>query len=293
MKKFLIVFLLALVPASLAFAETASIGIGASGSDVTNLQTILKADVSVYPEGIVTGYYGSLTANAVKRLQAKYGLPQTGVFDSNIRPIIFPINRILTVVSPNGGETWQAGTSQTVAWNVASTLPPPLPLMGVSAQGTGTVSPAARATTPATSPYSPDWYEGRPSYPIRYFYNTLIISLVRDSNPSFVRILGRAGIDELKANVFAPVNVPEGNDYRIKISSDFPCANRACPMLFPDYGGFSDTSDETFTITGGGTVPPPSDTNIAELKRRIIALETIVQNLTQEIAAMKTIIMSL
>jgi len=45
---------------------------GDSGTDVTNLQTVLKSDSSVYPEGIVSGYFGVLTKAAVARFQDKY-----------------------------------------------------------------------------------------------------------------------------------------------------------------------------------------------------------------------------
>ena len=38
---------------------------GERNSDVTSLQQFLAADVSVYPEGLVTGYFGSLTRAAV------------------------------------------------------------------------------------------------------------------------------------------------------------------------------------------------------------------------------------
>ena len=51
---------------------------GDSGADVSALQTFLAADVSVYPEGLVTGYYGSLTTAAVQRYQCKYGIVCTG-----------------------------------------------------------------------------------------------------------------------------------------------------------------------------------------------------------------------
>lgn len=34
----------------------------------------------IYPEKLITGYYGPLTVQAVKRYQAKYNLPQTGYF---------------------------------------------------------------------------------------------------------------------------------------------------------------------------------------------------------------------
>lgn len=51
---------------------------GMTGADVSNLQSWLAQDSSVYPEGKVTGYYGSLTEAAVKRYQAKNGISQTG-----------------------------------------------------------------------------------------------------------------------------------------------------------------------------------------------------------------------
>jgi peptidoglycan hydrolase-like protein with peptidoglycan-binding domain len=51
---------------------------GASGEDVKLLQEILAADPNVYPEGLVTGYFGKLTAKAIKRFQEKNGLEQVG-----------------------------------------------------------------------------------------------------------------------------------------------------------------------------------------------------------------------
>jgi len=51
---------------------------GASGDNVKLLQTILASDSDVYPEGIISGYFGKLTANAVRHFQKKYGLDQVG-----------------------------------------------------------------------------------------------------------------------------------------------------------------------------------------------------------------------
>lgn len=52
---------------------------GLSGDDVKLLQTLLSADLSVYPEGLVTGFFGRKTAEAVKRFQKKNGLPIVGI----------------------------------------------------------------------------------------------------------------------------------------------------------------------------------------------------------------------
>ena len=55
---------------------------GMQGSDVRTFQTLLAKDPSIYPEGIISGYFGPLTRAAVKRLQARHGLPQTGRADA-------------------------------------------------------------------------------------------------------------------------------------------------------------------------------------------------------------------
>lgn len=52
---------------------------GATGEQVRLLQQLLASDPALYPEGLVTGYYGPATAEAVKRLQSKLKLEQVGV----------------------------------------------------------------------------------------------------------------------------------------------------------------------------------------------------------------------
>lgn len=51
---------------------------GSSGDQVAILQALLAADPSIYPEGTVSGFFGKLTAQAVKRFQKKHGLEQVG-----------------------------------------------------------------------------------------------------------------------------------------------------------------------------------------------------------------------
>ncbi len=66
---------------SQAFAYTpltSTLDFGSSGSNVTNLQVYLKDNASFYPEGLVTGYFGSLTRSAVQRFQAFYGIVSSG-----------------------------------------------------------------------------------------------------------------------------------------------------------------------------------------------------------------------
>lgn len=54
---------------------------GMTGEQVKLLQTTLAGDASIYPEKLVTGYYGKLTREAVKRFQKKHGLRIDGKFD--------------------------------------------------------------------------------------------------------------------------------------------------------------------------------------------------------------------
>ena len=55
------------------------LGIGDTGNDVRNLQIFLASNSLVYPQGLVTGYYGSLTANAVAQFQISQDISPVGV----------------------------------------------------------------------------------------------------------------------------------------------------------------------------------------------------------------------
>ncbi len=51
---------------------------GNSGADVSSLQTFLAKDPTIYPQGLVTGYFGSLTKSAVSNFQARNGIATVG-----------------------------------------------------------------------------------------------------------------------------------------------------------------------------------------------------------------------
>ncbi|MEK7576530.1 MAG: peptidoglycan-binding domain-containing protein [Patescibacteria group bacterium] len=66
---------------------------GDNGDNVRTLQIALSADASVYPEGLITGYFGPLTAKAVKRFQKKHNLENEGQVGEKTRE---KINKLLT-----------------------------------------------------------------------------------------------------------------------------------------------------------------------------------------------------
>ncbi|MFH0859479.1 MAG: peptidoglycan-binding protein [Patescibacteria group bacterium] len=74
---------------------------GMTGEDVKLLQEILATDPDIYPEGLVTGYFGNLTKNAVKRFQKIAGLEQVG----NVGPkTVAKINELLTEGAGKSGK---------------------------------------------------------------------------------------------------------------------------------------------------------------------------------------------
>ncbi len=58
---------------------------GVRNQDVTNLQELLKGLPNIYPEGLVTGFYGELTEKAVSRFQAHYDISPIGMVGPETR----------------------------------------------------------------------------------------------------------------------------------------------------------------------------------------------------------------
>ena len=73
-----LLLILAIVPSIVSAALTRELQFGSRGADVSELQTFLAEDITVYPQGRVTGYFGPLTVAAVRRFQAKNGISQVG-----------------------------------------------------------------------------------------------------------------------------------------------------------------------------------------------------------------------
>lgn len=98
---------------------------GVSGEDVKLLQQILATDPEIYPEKKITGYFGSMTAKAVKKFQKKACLEEVG----SIGPKT--LKRINELLKEGAGESGKVPPGLLIAPGIRKKLcgitPQPLP----------------------------------------------------------------------------------------------------------------------------------------------------------------------
>ncbi len=284
---------------------------GMTSTTIKDVQTVLKTDPTIYI-GPVTGYYGSATENAVKKIQIKYGLPQTGVLDEATQRVIFPYDtRIdLGVVAPNGGEVWKTGDMVKILWKAtfgpgATCVPPPSCLYSeprcLPAEPVGgwcpSIMPATNAgatsgSTAAGSAYVTSDPVSRPS--IVPFFPRATVTLTRDSDPSFVRNIGTVNLYESAMAWSVPRGIPEAKDYRVRIAvgGDTPCLYRAeaeakaagraldanlvypCPMMDTMMG--ASTSGASAMYYGAYSSSDSSDNTFAILTGNVVPDDRLV-----------------
>jgi len=122
---------------------------GMSGDDVKRLQEILSTDPEVYPEKLVTGFFGPATERAVKRLQKLMGVEQVG----NVGPKT--LSKLNEILQGGAGESGKVPPGLLIAPGIRKKLgfaPQPLPGQvlppGIGKKlGTST----AATTTPGTT----------------------------------------------------------------------------------------------------------------------------------------------
>lgn len=61
---------------------------GMKDDDIKKIQELLATDPTVYPGGIVSGYYGPMTKEAIKRFQERHGLVMTGQVDEETKRLM-------------------------------------------------------------------------------------------------------------------------------------------------------------------------------------------------------------
>ncbi len=64
------------------------VSLGGENDSITLLQRVLASDSTIYPEAMVTGYFGTLTENALLRFQQVWNLEETGTFTDETRYVL-------------------------------------------------------------------------------------------------------------------------------------------------------------------------------------------------------------
>ena len=70
-----------------------SLKLGSQGDAVKVLQLQLSKIPNIYPEGLISGYFGTLTAKAVRKLQAQNNLEQVGFVGPRTRELLSRISK--------------------------------------------------------------------------------------------------------------------------------------------------------------------------------------------------------
>jgi hypothetical protein len=243
----------------------AQMTIGQKGEEVLNLQKILKEFPEIYPEGYVTGYYGPLTQNAVKRLQAKCNLPETGIVDEATLKCIFPKVKI-QVIFPNGGEVLDRNQIQTIRWRVE--------------------------IEPAIEPYlkeKPFWKKAS----IDLLRKVPGFCIMEPCPPQLVFVKHIATVDLFDTAYSWKItpDIPNSSDYVIRISTGLRIlpliegkTEIKIPSIVPPYWEWNAAeSDGTFTIIGEVQEKPDFSEIIKILKEISKNLEKISEDLKRAI----------
>jgi peptidoglycan hydrolase-like protein with peptidoglycan-binding domain len=302
-------------PSASAKIFNATLRQGVSNPDVSTLQTMLKTDSSVYPAGLVTGYFGPATEAAVKKIQKKYGLSQTGIVDEATQAVLYPnpytTDISIAIMQPNGGELWSAGNAVQILWKSTVSpivaVPMPVPMMnGGSGTSAGAVTGSDGAVSrgldinPIGTTGTNTMIKPAPSIMPPPFFNYASIDLTRDSDPSYLHHIGSVNLYESQYSWRIPKSVPEASDYRVRISvgKNVPCMYTndvqmmktgisaptsisrpicASPMIASSFA--SDASDNVFSIKGG------TDPNIiGEIKSQIAQINIMIAKMSAQIA---------
>lgn len=121
---------------------TKALARGASGEEVEELQEFLKTFPEIYPEGLVTGYFGPLTEAAVKRFQEKNKIESVGIVGPKT------LSKLNELVTEGAGESGKIPPGLLRApgleGRIATATPSPLP--------SPSITPPPLAPTPPAKP---------------------------------------------------------------------------------------------------------------------------------------------
>ena len=256
---------------------------GKNSPEVKILQEILSQDEEIYPQKLNTGYFGSLTKEAIRNMQKKLGLPQTGVVDENFMRVVFPCIELKLTI-PNGGETWKVGETQKITWEYQ-------PIYYIQERG------ITREATESEIQSLPQ------NTIIKPIYQNVAIDLVRTDLPRImiyppvpnpvVYHIGKASISDGSFSWTIPNNIENSAHYKVRISvrgygaPEINCLNTSdarclSSIIKDEFKGFLwDESDNEFSILNPNIVvsPTPTTTPVNGNTERIQQLIRVFEEL--------------
>lgn len=277
---------------------------GETGNNIKTLQSILSQDSLIYPEGIVSGYYGELTKEAVKRFQKRSGIPTNGIVDNDTRILLFPC-MTLRITAPNGGEEWKINETHQITWKVDAPY-------YIQNQNSSKFNAANGMLHPVTNEDS----NTPPQNAVYPFFKNLSIDLIKTDDPRVLSYpylsqvyyhIGSAslyGENSFSWNI--PQTILESKNYKIRISlwknapEPFGCKSLNTCVMAPSLKLYPiewkenlwDESDNTFSILGGVNNPPTPKPDLIKLKKLRAELQQVLENIKQSITTLDELIAS-
>ncbi len=131
----------------------------ATNGEVSKLQQFLAKDSAIYPEGLVTGYFGSLTKAAVKRWQTKNGISALGLVGPVTRGAIKQATVVIAppVASTTVTYSQSPSTTSTASVSASTTATTTSSTSSTSTTSTATITNAASITLSPSSGRAGDY----------------------------------------------------------------------------------------------------------------------------------------
>jgi len=130
----------------------------ATNGEVSKLQQFLAKDSAIYPEGLITGYFGSLTKAAVKRWQTKNGIQSVGAVGPVTRGaikqatvVIAPPVASSTVTYSQPPSATSTTSTSTASVSASTTATTTSSISSTSTTSTSTITNAASITLSPSS----------------------------------------------------------------------------------------------------------------------------------------------
>jgi peptidoglycan hydrolase-like protein with peptidoglycan-binding domain len=172
-------------------AFVASLQLGSSGDDVKALQALLAANANIYPEGLITGYFGKATEKAIKRLQKENGLEQAGRVGPKTRDLLNSLlnaNPIAFEMSSSTGRGDDRGEGKGEDKRPCAMVPPGHLIAPGWLKKDGNqmpvVPPCQTLPKGISDKLGGDWKPGTTTPPVNYVYPQLLVIEATSTAPT-------------------------------------------------------------------------------------------------------------